>query len=101
MILGPAGYRNSLEIRIVAPQASNHPDSFKFVAFICYRNKKYDQEMKTDNSTFVMPKKNKLRQETINILCQLIVTFYDNEDGTENVVAVVDADSCQQSLENN
>lgn len=70
--------------------AANHVD------LLAQNPKKHDQELKSPNPTFVMAKKDKLREEMKNILCQVI------KDNTENVELVddVDADNSQQPLEN-
>ena len=58
-------------------------------------SKKYNQELKTPDHTFTMPKKNKIRQEMKNVLCRVI------KGGRENVEVVAAADDNHNSLQNN
>ena len=60
--------------------------------------KKCDQDMKTPDHTFTVPKKNKIRQEMKNVLCRVIKNYLENVELVEVVTA---ADDSQNSLQNN
>ena len=57
--------------------------------------KKYGQELKPPDHMFTMPKKNKVRQEIINVLCRIIKVDLENVELVEVEAA---ADDCQNSL---